>query len=909
MASELRVNKINSRTGFGTITVSETGEDLVGVTTIQNLTTENTLVGAAASFTGNVQIGGVLTYEDVTNVDSVGIITAQKDIHVGAGVSAVGIITGQFLMASGGSDPNKQNVKIGWMQSENLTTGTYNVLLGRRAGEDVDTASSLVLIGANAGQKLTNQSASVIIGGGAGNNAIGDNNVYIGRNTAQQSTSAERNVIVGTYAGIDNQGNGNTLIGYYSGRGVSGATDGTQNTFIGHKVGFAIRGGDNNTGLGYDALLSLQNGTSNTALGDRAGEALLNGHSNVFIGKNTGKLVTNGSNDIVIGSGAQASTQTVSNEITLGNANITKFRIPGIGVSFNNTGGTQLGIITATELDISGDIDVDGHTNLDNASIAGVTTFSDTTESSSPTTGSVRLLGGLGVVKNIQTSGGLYATGTAGLNITHSADINGDLDVDGHTNLDNVSIAGVTTMSNTLTISNAAPNLLFTETDANPDWGILCSAGQMKFQDMTNTANILTLDSNKIQAVKNLDAMNGIDVTGNANVTGNIDVDGHTNLDNVSITGITTFTNGFVNLKPSGGGNAHFRILSTGTGDAGIFFDAANGDIAGSDYVFIGQQNNLDFVINANVNAGNIDFQRAGNTQLRITAAGDVGIGTAIPVVASGYGNLSLAGSTGGQLEFKRVSTDTRHYIWGNTDLNIGGGYYNGASSNIIFRVNGATERLRILSNGNISVGSNGAAAEKLQVNSGNIGIIGGSYKIDTHPLVSYANFTDISGGSYAARLGSTGTSTVRSTQIYGGGGHIATFDGVNKRLGINLTVPTAKLHVSAAYNETAAIISGGAINYNSCFIFKFANGDTVLEGDNGRHVVPGADAVQDLGLSTKRWRNVYTTDLQLSNENTGGNEIDGTEGNWTLQEGESDIYMINRKTGKKYKMMLQEVS
>ena len=49
--------------------------------------------------------------------------------------------------------------------------------------------------------------------------------------------------------------------------------------------------------------------------------------------------------------------------------------------------------------------------------------------------------------------------------------------------------------------------------------------------------------------------------------------------------------------------------------------------------------------------------------------------------------------------------------------------------------------------------------------------------------------------------------------------------------------------------------------------------------------------------------------DLQLSNENTGGNEVDGTEGIWTLQEGESDVYMINRKTGKKYKMMLQEVS
>ena len=101
MASELRVNKINSRTGFGTITVSETGQDLVGVTTIQNLTTENTLVGAAASFTGNVQVGGVLTYEDVTNIDSVGLITARQGIEVGArpGVAASISVDGNMIVS------------------------------------------------------------------------------------------------------------------------------------------------------------------------------------------------------------------------------------------------------------------------------------------------------------------------------------------------------------------------------------------------------------------------------------------------------------------------------------------------------------------------------------------------------------------------------------------------------------------------------------------------------------------------------------------------------------------------------------------------------------------------------------------------------------------------------------------
>jgi hypothetical protein len=42
-------------------------------------------VGSTASFGGNVSIGGTLTYDDVTNVESVGIITAKEGIHVGAG--------------------------------------------------------------------------------------------------------------------------------------------------------------------------------------------------------------------------------------------------------------------------------------------------------------------------------------------------------------------------------------------------------------------------------------------------------------------------------------------------------------------------------------------------------------------------------------------------------------------------------------------------------------------------------------------------------------------------------------------------------------------------------------------------------------------------------------------------------
>ena len=67
-------------------------------------------------FSGNVTIGGTLTYEDVTNIDSVGIITAQKDIHVGAGVSAVGVGTFGSLDIGGDIDvdghTNLDNVSI-----------------------------------------------------------------------------------------------------------------------------------------------------------------------------------------------------------------------------------------------------------------------------------------------------------------------------------------------------------------------------------------------------------------------------------------------------------------------------------------------------------------------------------------------------------------------------------------------------------------------------------------------------------------------------------------------------------------------------------------------------------------------------------------------------------------------------
>ena len=71
---------------------------------ITGVATAASISAASASFTGNISVGGTLTYEDVINVDSVGIITARTGIKVLAGgVNAVGVVTATSFVGSGAS--------------------------------------------------------------------------------------------------------------------------------------------------------------------------------------------------------------------------------------------------------------------------------------------------------------------------------------------------------------------------------------------------------------------------------------------------------------------------------------------------------------------------------------------------------------------------------------------------------------------------------------------------------------------------------------------------------------------------------------------------------------------------------------------------------------------------------------
>ena len=72
-------------------------------------------------------------------------------------------------------------------------------------------------------------------------------------------------------------------------------------------------------------------------------------------------------------------------------------------------------------------------------------------------------------------------------------------------------------------------------------------------------------------------------------------------------------------------------------------------------------------------------------------------------------------------------------------------------------------------------------------------------------------------------------------------------------------------------------------------------------------NLLPSANNTHDLGATGTRWANAYVNDMHFSNKGS-SNSVDGTWGDWTLQEGENKIFMINNRTGKKYSLKMEEV-
>ena len=83
--SEIRVNKVINEAGTGAVELTQ-GATLPSGKTLSG---GGLNITGISTFAGNVSIGGTLTYEDVTNIDSVGVITARTGINVVAGNTSI----------------------------------------------------------------------------------------------------------------------------------------------------------------------------------------------------------------------------------------------------------------------------------------------------------------------------------------------------------------------------------------------------------------------------------------------------------------------------------------------------------------------------------------------------------------------------------------------------------------------------------------------------------------------------------------------------------------------------------------------------------------------------------------------------------------------------------------------------
>jgi len=130
-------------------------------------------------------------------------------------------------------------------------------------------------------------------------------------------------------------------------------------------------------------------------------------------------------------------------------------------------------------------------------------------------------------------------------------------------------------------------------------------------------------------------------------------------------------------------------------------------------------------------------------------------------------------------------------------------------------------------------------------------------------------------------------------------------------KVGIGTASPGHRIDVNGVIGikGNSILDSDGTSHYMkapSLIYFYPGNTGTCFMQSTGFH--PMNDNAVDLGKTSKRWRNIYTGDLHLSNEGS-QNDVDGTSGNWTIQEGEEHLFIINNKNGKKYKFALEEIT
>ena len=178
-------------------------------------------------------------------------------------------------------------------------------------------------------------------------------------------------------------------------------------------------------------------------------------------------------------------------------------------------------------------------------------------------------------------------------------------------------------------------------------------------------------------------------------------------------------------------------------------------------------------------------------------------------------------------------------------------------------------------------------------------------------------NNTFVHSTGIALGAGSTIGAVTGVTTYYGDGGQLTNITSVGGAAGADFN-DNVKVRLGTGndlelyHNGTDSYIANATNNFRigntgSTNLKFFTNDSTRWNIDGNGHFIPDSNNNFDIGSSSARVRDLYTGDLNLSNEGR-TNEVDNTWGDYSIQEGENDLFLINNRNGKKYKFLLQEV-
>ena len=312
-------------------------------------------------------------------------------------------------------------------------------------------------------------------------------------------------------------------------------------------------------------------------------------------------------------------------------------------------------------------------------------------------------------------------------------------------------------------------------------------------------------------------------------------------------------------------------------------------------------------------------------TQLLVTTINNLAFTTSFGYIANGnsfMGNLNAGGiSTARYLQNEHINstgiitaTSFVGPLTGNVTGNVTGNTNGTHTGAVIGNVTGnVTGNITGDITGDVTGNADTATNATNSVNSSHV-LVTDNESTDEENLITFvengANTTGNVGLEMDGDLTyNPSTGTLSATEFSGNGLSITNVPAASVLVtATNTTNATHYMVFSDSVSGQETMRTDNTLTYNPSLNKLTTNGPIDVSDITCHNITPELNNQYNLGTASQRFANIFSADLQLSNVHAHPNSIDGTKGDWTLQEGENDIFMINNLTGKKYKINLTEV-